>query len=437
MIPICTVAEMREADARAVAAQGGDALVARAGVVVGRVVAERLDRVYGTRVVVVVGTGLNGADGRIAGKYLADRGAKVEYVTVPLARIHRADVVIDAVVGVGVNRPLVMPVVPDDALVVAVDIPSGIDPDTGEIRGEPLVADITVAMGALKYAHILEPSARYCGDVVVATLDIPAPMSCAMVEDDDLADVIRTQRDDHKWHHALAVGAGSTMMAGAASLVCRAAAVCGASMIRLMSPSPLGGEFAWPEEVVREATPVIDPRCRAVVIGPGIGRSDDAQRFADLLVASATVPLVIDADAIDRDRIVAHRASPIVVTPHAGELQRVIEAPSGSPINDARRAARELGATVLLKGPVTVVAQPDGVTRIVTSGTPALATAGTGDVLSGVIGALLARGLEPLEAASLGAHLHGLAGALLAPYATASEMDGALRRILGELEHAS
>lgn len=437
MIPICTVAEMREADARAVVAQGSDALVARAGVTVGRVVAERLDQVYGTRVVVVVGSGLNGADGRVAGQYLADRGAKVEYVTLPLARIDRADVVIDAVVGLGVSRPIVMPVVPHDAFVVAVDIPSGIDPDTGEIQGEPLTADVTVAMGALKYAHILESSAPYCGDVVVATLDIPAPLTCAMVEDDDLMDVIRTQRDDHKWHHALAVGAGSTLMSGAASLVCRAASVCGASMIRLMSPSPLGGDFAWPEEVVREEAPVIDPRCRAVVVGPGIGRSDDAQQFADLLTASATVPLVIDADAIDRERIVGHRSSPIVVTPHGGELQRLIDSPSASPIENARRAARELGATVLLKGPVTVVANPDGVTRIVTSGTPALATAGTGDVLSGVIGALLARGLEPLEAASLGAHLHGRAGALLAPYATASEMDGALRRILGELEHAS
>jgi len=437
MIPICTVEEMRAADAVAVARVGQEALVTRAGYSVGQVVAERLGHVYGARVVVIVGSGLNGADGRVAGAYLESRGAKVDYVTLPVERIERADVVIDAVVGVGVNRPLVMPVVPDDALVVAVDIPSGVIPDTGEVVGEPLLADVTVAMGALKFAHILEPAAYFCGEVVVATLDIPAPLHCAMVEDEDLFDVIRTNRDDHKWHHALFVGAGSTNMAGAASLVCRAAAVCGASMIRLASPTPLGADFLWPEEVVRDDGSTIDPRCRAVVVGPGIGRDERAQGFADQVVRGAQVPIVIDADALDPDRVLAHRGLPMVLTPHLGELARLIDDVGTSPIENARRAAREFGATVLLKGPVTVIASPDGATRVVTAGTPALASAGTGDVLSGVIGALLARGLEPLEAASLGAQLHGRAGALLAPYATASEMDGALRRILGELEHAS
>lgn len=437
MIPICTVAQMRAADALAVERFGQDALVTRAGYAVGQVVAERVDHLYGLRVVVVMGTGLNGADGRVAGEYLERRGAKVDFVTLPLDRIERADVIIDAVVGVGVNRPLVMPVVPADALVVAVDVPSGVNPDTGEIVGEPLLADVTVAMGALKLAHILEPAARYCGEVVVATLDIPASLECAMVEDDDLFDVIRTDRNDHKWHHALFVGAGSTLMSGAASLVCRAAAVCGASMIRLASPTPLGAEFLWPEEVVRDNTTEIDPRCRAAVVGPGIGRDVAAQRFADDVVRSAQVPIVLDADALDRERVLAHRSSPMVLTPHRGELTRLLDDVEASPFAAAQRAARELGATVLLKGPVTVIARPDGVTRVVTSGSSALASAGTGDVLSGVIGALLARGLEPLEAASLGAHLHGLAGVLLAPYATASEMDGALRHVLGELEHAS
>ena len=437
MIPICTVDEMRAADAVAVGRIGHDALISRAGYAVGQIVAERVSRIYGLRVVVIVGSGSNGADGRVAGAYLERRGAKVEYVSLPLEKIAHADVIIDAVVGVGVNRPLVMPIIPDDALVVAVDIPSGVNPDTGEVMGEPLVADVTVAMGALKYAHVLEPAAHFCGDVVVATLGIPAPMTCAMVDDDDLMDVIRSNRDDHKWHHALFVGAGSTSMSGAASLVCRAAAVCGASMIRLASPTPLGSEFQWPEEVVRDDTVEIDRRCRAVVVGPGIGRDAVAQKFADEVVRGARVPLVIDADALDRERVLTHRESAMVLTPHLGELTRLIDDIESSPIAAARRAARELGATVLLKGPVTVVAGSDGTTRIVTSGTPALASAGTGDVLSGVIGALLARGLDPIEAASLGAHLHGRAGALLAPYATASEMDGALRHILGELEHAS
>lgn len=437
MIPVCTVEEMRVADARAIAEQGPDKLITRAGYAVGQVAAELLGHIYGARVVVLVGSGLNGADGRVAGRYLAARGAHVTIETMPCERIAQADLVIDAVVGVGVNRPIVMPTLPNDALVVAVDIPSGVDPDSGEIFGDPLVADVTVAMGALKRAHLLEPALHYCGDVVVASLDIPSPMTMAVVEDDDLADVIETSRDDHKWRHALHVAAGSTAMSGAAALVSRAAAVCGASMIRLSSASPLSPSVEWPAEVVRAETAEIDSRCRAVVVGPGVGRDSAAQEFVDGVMRATQVPLVVDADAIDRSRIIAHRESPMVVTPHYGELALLLDNVTGNPIVDARRAAEELDAVVLLKGPLTVVADPTGVTRLVVSGTPALATAGTGDVLAGVIGALLARGLEPLEAASLGAHLHGRAGAVLAPYATASEMDGALRHVLGELEHAS
>ena len=438
MIPVCTVREMREADAAAIAMVGSETLIARAGYAVGRVVASYAGYTYGLRVVVILGSGNNAEDGRVAGRYLSERGAHVDYVTLPCEDIVLADVVIDAVVGLGASRPVMMPRVPDDALVVAVDVPSGVDCDSGEVHGEVLRADVTVALGALKFAHLLEPAAGYCGDVLLDTLDIESSPTTYVIEDSDLEGVIATQRDDHKWQHALFVAAGSTLMPGAAALVCRAAAVCGASMIRLASASPLSADHPLPDEVVRAEGPAIDERCAAVVVGPGVGRDDEALAFAREVIRSARVPLVIDADALDRDHLVArHVGVPCVVTPHAGEMARLIEGGTSSPLSDTRTLARECDVVALRKGPLTIVADPSGATRMIISGTPALASAGTGDVLSGVIGALLARGLQPLEAAALGAHLHGVAGQLLDPYATASEMDHALRQVLAELHHAS
>lgn len=209
-------------------------------------------------------------------------------------------------------------------------------------------------------------------------------------------------------------------------------------MIRLRPFGDLAATRQWPDEVVLEPSETIDARCRAVVVGPGVGAGDDAQRFADHVVQSSAVPIVLDADGITRSRIALRQAGvPMVITPHAGELRRLVDQPKTNPIDEARELARELSVTVLLKGATTVVADPTGEVRLVTTGTPALATAGTGDVLSGMIGAALARGRRPLDAAALAATLHGLAGQRLAPYGQATRMDDAIRQVLRELDHAN
>ena len=431
---------MRLADAAAIAESSQEAVLARAGVAVGHVAATMLGSTYGRRVAVVVGPGLNGADGRLAGQYLRARGAKVELIEVTNQpkEIRGVDLYIDAAFGLGCSRPYVAPRVADGIAVLAVDLPSGVDADTGALHGRPVRADVTIALGALKPAHLVGEAATYCGDVVLNTIGITSHATRHLVEDDDVAALIHQRRDEHKWSHALYVAAGSELMPGAAALVCDAALASGASMIRLRPFGELARLYGWPDEVVLESGDEIDERCRAVVVGPGVGSDPAAQAFADDVVRASRVPLVLDADGITRERLALRRlSSELIVTPHGGELRRLIQEPTGNSLIDAVRVATETGVTVLLKGPVTVIAAPTGNVLFVTSGTPSLATAGTGDVLSGMIGAALARGLSPLLAAGLSAHVHGLAGQRLAPYGQASRMDDAIRQVLRELEHAN
>ena len=440
MIPVLTTEEMRAADAAAASSLAPGVLLARAGVAVGSVAATMLGRTYGRRVAIIVGPGFNGVDGHLAGEHLQQRGARViEYSLTELpGAIEGVDLIIDAAFGIGCSRPFVAPRVIGDIPVLAVDLPSGVESDTGELLGTPLVADVTIALGALKPAHFLSPSAQFCGEVVLNTLDIPTHSSINLIEASDVSQMIQTNSTDHKWMHALYVAAGSQPMSGAAALVCAGALAAGASMVRLRPFGELQRERDWPDEVVLEANDEIDERCRAVVIGPGVGQGSAAQAFADHVVRSSRVPVVLDADGITRERIaLGQHGVPMVVTPHGGEFRRLLVSPSVHPIVDARDVAHELGVTVLLKGPLTVVASPEGEVRLVTSGTPALATAGTGDVLAGIIGAALTRGLNPLDAASLGACLHGLAGQGLAPYGQASRMDDAVRQVLRELDHGN
>ena len=205
-------------------------------------------------------------------------------------------------------------------------------------------------------------------------------------------------------------------------------------MIRLVSRGDVATQVRVPPEVVHAQELRVDPRCKAVVAGPGLG-PDAPTRLREAL-ASATCPVVLDADGLDREFIdeCAPKDGSWVLTPHAGEFERL----SGHPVGDDRFAdvrelARATCAVVLLKGPRTVIAHPSGAIRVVTSGTPSLATAGSGDILSGLIGATIARGHDPFEAAALAAHLHGRAGATIAPYASASEVATAIRSLVGQL----
>jgi hydroxyethylthiazole kinase-like uncharacterized protein yjeF len=436
MFPIMTLSEMRAADAKAVAARGQDALVRDAGTAVGICAQRLLEHCYGRRVCVVAGPGLNGADGRVAARWLTSRGALVRVLNFNEcpAVLEGYDLVVDAAFGTGCTRPFLAPKVAPDTLVLAVDLPSGVDTDTGTLLGEPMIASATIALGAYKPAHFSGPSFDYVGELHFAGLGIATANENGLVDDEDLASLISSNVDDHKWGHALQAFVGSSLMPGAAELVLRGALAGGASMIRLVSRGDVASQVRVPPEVVHVTESAVDPRCRAVVAGPGLG--PEAPAWLREGLSTAQCPVVLDADGLNRtfiDECAPHDGS-WVLTPHAGEFERLSGHPvSANRFDDARQLSRDTGCVVLLKGPRTLVAHPNGALRVITSGTASLATAGSGDVLAGLIAATIARGHDPFEAAALAAHLHGRAGAALAPYATASEVATSIRTLVGRL----
>ncbi|HEY5093078.1 MAG TPA: NAD(P)H-hydrate dehydratase [Acidimicrobiales bacterium] len=433
MIPILSTSDMRAADAAETKIRGTDALVAAAGTAVALEAQAMLGSCYGSRVGVLVGPGLNGADGRVAAAWLTSRGAKVDVIEVAHqpARLEGYALVIDSAFGLGASRPYFAPAIPSQTLVLAVDLPSGVEADTGEVLGAPLHADVTLTLGAVKPGLLSGPGALFVGELHFAGLGIVKEFDDALVEDRDLLGLVEQGMSDHKWTHALQVFAGSTLMPGAADLVVRGALSAGASMIRLSSRGDIAPLVDLPPEVVHAADQTIERRCRCVVAGPGLG--DGATQWLGGPLGDVGVPVVLDADGLDHSLIAQRRGDdqPWVLTPHDGEFERLTGAPVGANRFEAVRSlARASGCVVLLKGPTTVIAEPKGRIRVVRSGTPALATAGSGDVLAGMIGATIAHGHNPLDAAALAAHLHGRAGAALAPYARASQIPDAVTNIL-------
>ncbi|MGB8196889.1 MAG: NAD(P)H-hydrate dehydratase, partial [Acidimicrobiales bacterium] len=390
---------------------------------------------YGSRVAVLVGPGLNGADGRVAAAWLDARGAKVEVVEVAHQpkELRGYSLVIDAAFGLGCSRPYVAPSVAVGTLVLAVDLPSGVEADTGELFGSPMRADVTLALGALKPAHVTGPAAAFCGRLRFAGLGIVQRFDDGLMEDSDLSVLIQRATTDHKWTHAIQVLAGSTLMPGAADLVVRGALAAGASMIRLASHGDVAQSVDLPAEVVRSDSATVEPRSKCVVAGPGLGT--DALDWLRERLSDVAMPVVLDADGLDRTLVPSTQShARWVLTPHEGEFVRLtgVALPANH-LDAVRSLARELDCVVLLKGATTIIADRDGRVRVVRSGTPTLATAGSGDVLSGVIGATIARGHDQLEAAALGAHLHGRAGASLPDYASASDIPAAISDIIASL----
>ncbi len=436
MIPILSLASMREADHAAVQRRGQDALVHAAGTAVAFTARHMLKGCYGARIAVVAGPGLNGGDGRVAAAWLRDRGAHVDVVSWNEAPALLAgyDLIVDAAFGTGCSRPYVAPKVAPGTLVLAVDLPSGVDTDTGALLGEPMIASATLALGALKPAHFTGPAADFVGELRFEGLDIVRSFDDGLIEDGDVADFVHVNPQDHKWNHAIQAFVGSSLMPGAAELVLRGALAGGASMIRLVSRGDVATQVSVPPEVVHAPQGSLDKRCKAVVAGPGLG--PDAPDWLRGGLKDLTCPVVLDADGLDRTFIdeTSPKDGSWVLTPHAGEFARLAGREVGlDRFADVRGLARDTGCVVLLKGPITVIASPEGRLRVVTSGTDSLATAGTGDVLAGFIGATLARGHEPLHGAALAAHLHGRAGARLAPYAHASEVATSLGELVGRL----
>jgi NAD(P)H-hydrate epimerase len=340
--------------------------------------------------------------------------------------------------------------------VLAIDIPSGVDADSGEAPGDALPADRTVTFAALKPGLLQGDGPRLSGLVEVADIGITFPVPAALlVEDADVGTLLPARpRQVNKWTSAVGVAAGSAGMEGAAILCSRGAMAAGSGMIRLGSPGdPIA---AWPTEAVRMHLPATGwagpfleatAKCKAVVIGPGLGTGDAVAAEIRAVLAAVPVPVVIDADALtalgdsaSARMLLDKREALSILTPHDGEYARIAGSPPGEDrLAAARRLAAATGAVVLLKGPLTAVADPAGpaVTPdvlLASAGGPALATAGSGDVLSGVIGAFCARGLRPFEAAALAAHVHGRAASLgPAQGLVAGDLPGLLARVLSDL----
>ena len=438
MQPVHTRDELRAADQAAIAEVGLDTLVNRAGAAVAHAAIGLLHTAYGKRAVVVAGRGHNGDDGRVAASVLRRRGVRVTELD-PGAlpeRLPPCDVVIDAAYGTGFRGEYRAPSVPAGTPVLAIDVPSGLDSDTGVACEGAVSATETVTMAALKPGLLMGDGPAQSGKVLLAPIGIAVPPGKIwLVEDSDIASWLPAREPEtNKWRTACLVVAGSPGMFGAARFSTSGALRAGAGMVRWCVPGASPDEMPA-SEAVALSVPGADfadavlgelRRCRALVIGPGIGSEPGVVASVRRLVAEAEVPVIVDADGLGalgplaeaRD-VLSGRKIPAVLTPHDGEYARLAATarsaaspPGADRVAAARSLAESLGAIVLLKGSTTAVAAPDGETFLVTSGSSRLATAGTGDVLSGVIGAFLARGLDPLRSAALAAHVHGRAAGL-------------------------
>jgi len=440
VIPVLTSAEMAQVDREAT--EPVEVLIERAGYAVARAARGMLGGGYGRRVVVVAGRGNNGADGRAAARVLARWGMVVSVLDASELRggegVGAADLVVDAAYGTGLSRPYGPP---DAGLapVLAVDIPSGLSGSTGLPVGSSagaagaVRATRTVTFAAYKPGLLLGDGPDHTGPVEVVDIGLGSLVERVaatwLVTDADVRSAwIPRGRHGHKWQSAVQAVAGSAAMYGAPLLVARGAMRAGAGYVLVGVPGAAKGVGFPPGEYVTRALPAQDwdgevapalRRVQSLVVGPGLGDPDRVGRNSSVarLLIAAPVPAVVDADGLgaigDLDTlagVATGRQAATIVTPHDGEYERLVGHPPGDDrIGDVRAVAARTGAVVLLKGSPTIVAGPDGRVLIANSGSPRLATAGTGDVLSGVLGAFLARGLPPLEAAAFAAHTHGRA----------------------------
>src|SRR3954447_6157818 len=453
--------QVRAAEKPLLAALPDGALMQRAATGLARRCAALLGTVYGARVVLLVGAGNNGGDALYAGQQLARRGARVDAVhtadrvhspaveafraaggrSVPASSaavsylLQQADLVIDGMLGIGgrgglrdEQARLAELLTDNDATVVAVDVPSGVDASTGVVDGTAVRADVTVTFGALKTGLTVSPGAEHAGlvDVVDIGLELPAADVRLLDADDVAALATPPAGETDKYRRGvLGVAGGSAQYTGAAVMAVAGALRTGVGMVRYAGPSRPADlvRAAWPEVVVTDlapgdgATVTSAGRVQAWVACSGLGSDADAEHVVRA-VLDTDVPVLVDADGLAvlarHPELVGRRTAPTVLTPHAGEFARLVDCPredvEARRLEHVRRAATRLSAIVVLKGATTLVAAPDGQVWANSVDTPYLATAGSGDVLSDVIGALLAAGIEPAPAAAAGVFLHGLAG---------------------------
>ncbi|MCL6454092.1 MAG: NAD(P)H-hydrate dehydratase [Alicyclobacillus sp.] len=420
----------------------------------GKAVADVVRALQPQTVVVCAGKGNNGGDGWVAARWCRHYGLDVQVLSIaapealakdarwaaetalragvpwrlydPAVALPDADVYVDALLGTGASRPLtgamqtwVEQVNAREATVVAVDVPTGVHPSTGEVPGAAVRATTTVCLAAAKLGTAVAPGCYHAGTVTVADIGIPIP-------DDDRWAALVTEAtarallparplDAHKGTFGrVAVWTGR--MSGAAVLAGQAALRTGAGLVVQLTDGLPG---APPEFVFRPRTgalPLLLADCRAVVAGPGLGNAEDAPEWSALLTSFSGY-VVVDAEALSSLPFgVPEVGQRLVLTPHPKECAHLLGWTTAQVqarrLQAATELARRSGAVTVLKGYHTLVADPAGRVRVNSTGGPALATAGTGDVLAGMIGALLAQGLAPFDAACLGVWLHGRAGDL-------------------------
>jgi NAD(P)H-hydrate epimerase len=469
--PLYDAPEMRACDAWAISEQGESSLdlMERASLGLARLTARLA--LPGLPIRIVVGSGNNGGDGLAAARLLREEGRAVDVLAVtPLEKLGSdarvqlerlpgepplpfdpallagSGAIVDALLGTGFEGAPREPVADAIAAInaadtptVACDVPSGVDASTGEVLADAVRADATATFHGSKIGLHVAPGAIYAGDVEVVAIGIPrgapAPDTAGLISERVLDLFPRRERFGSKFDSGVvAIAGGSRGLTGAPALAALAAARAGAGYVQVAVPESAQLALAlrlleqmahgMPEDDGAHALDGVEPflelaaRAGAVVLGPGLGRADSAVAFAREVAARVDTPLLIDADGLNAHagalESLRERSAPTVLTPHAGELGRLLERESAAidahRLASAREAAERSGAVVLLKGDDTVVAAPGGPVAVSPGATPALATAGTGDVLSGLIGALLAKGLAPFEAAALGTLAHARAG---------------------------
>ncbi|MEH3048432.1 NAD(P)H-hydrate dehydratase [Sphingomonas adhaesiva] len=442
--PILTAAEMRAAEDAS--GETPEALMARAGVAV----AHAVDRLAANHAVLILcGPGNNGGDGYVAAARLAAMGRQVRVAAAgeprapaaiaararwagavePLVTAAPAPVVVDALYGTGLSRPLAQDEVAAlirltnaAVLSIAVDLPSGVASDDGRLLGGVPAIDVTLALGAVKPSHLLQPAAARCGAVRLLELDIPIASNASVNGPEVLAP---PRPDAHKFTRGM-VAVVKGRMAGAAHLAAIAAMHAGAGYVALLGATMPGVPHALVRRPLDDEA-LSDPRIGALVIGPGLGRDDDMRGLLHRALATDSA-LVIDGDAlhlVTPEQLKA-RGGTMILTPHAGEFAALFGTPVASKIDAARAAAARSGATVVFKGADTVIAGPDG--RVVVAGEASgwLSTAGTGDVLAGAIAAMLSGGVSPVDAAAMGVWMHGAAARRLDTAFVADDLAHAL-----------
>ena len=449
--PILTASEMAAAEKAVIdAGTSVQTLMERAG----RAVADIALRIGGeTRVLVLAGPGNNGGDGYVAARILAERGCSVELATltppksdaaklacgkwggnpVALDDARHAPLVIDALFGTGLSRPL------DEALshrlrdlaaaahhAIAIDLPSGVETDSGALLSPIPDYAATVALGALKPAHRLQPAAAKLGRVMLADIGIPAESKLSELSRPRLAP---PGPEDHKYSRGYVfVIAGE--MAGAALLAASAAMRSGAGYVALAGDESGEGPHALVHRAIDDDDAIVklldDDRINAIAIGPGLGADDLGRSRLDIVLASSK-RLVLDADALNLiaktglGALGGCQAVPIL-TPHSGEFDRLFGKSEGSKIERARAAAVSANAVIVFKGPDTVIAAPDGRAAIAPPAPAWLASAGTGDVLTGIVAARYAALGDPFQAACAAVWLHAEAARRAGPYLIADDL---------------